>query len=124
ERACSSLFIPRGRRGRRVGAGVAVGAGGPDDGQEDLLQGRLLLDVLDRGRREELPEVGQGRGGVSPPKWAPPRRVPAAVSWKRASRASASWPASGTRRSRATRTRFSRPLRTSSTAANWPVRLI
>ena len=46
------------------------------------------------------------------------------MSWKRASRSSATWPASFTRRSRAIRIRFSRPVRISSTAANCPVRLI
>src|SRR5215204_973231 len=37
-----------------------------DDGEEDLLQGRLLLDVLDGGRREELLEFGQGAVGDDP----------------------------------------------------------
>src|ERR671912_24627 len=49
-----------------VVAGVAVGAGGPDDGEEDLLKGGLLLDVLDFGGREELLELGQGAVGDDP----------------------------------------------------------
>src|SRR4030095_16418565 len=37
-----------------------------DDGEEALLQGRLLLDVLDGGRREQLLELGQGAVGDDP----------------------------------------------------------
>ena len=44
-------------RCRCRGAGVAVVA---DDGEEDVLQGRLLLDVLDLGGREELLQLGEG----------------------------------------------------------------
>ena len=59
-----------------------------------------------------------------PPEYVATLRLAASVSWKRASRSSATWPASFTRRSRAIRTRFSRPVRISSTAANCPVRLM
>ena len=31
-----------------------------DDGEEDVLEGRLLLDVLDLGGREQLLELGEG----------------------------------------------------------------
>src|SRR5215218_11210137 len=44
----------------------AVGAGGTDDGEEDVLEGRLLLDVLDLGRWEELLELGEGAVGDDP----------------------------------------------------------
>src|SRR5215475_8166869 len=40
-------------------AGVAVRAGA-DHGEEDVLEGRLLLDVFDLRGREQLPEFGQG----------------------------------------------------------------
>ncbi len=59
-----------------------------------------------------------------PPEYVDTRRSAASVSWKRASSSSAIWPASFRCRSRATSTRFSRPVRVSSTAANWPVRLM
>ena len=39
--------------------GRAVGAVA-DDGEEDVLEGRLLLDVLDLGGREQLLELGEG----------------------------------------------------------------
>src|SRR5690606_14357077 len=54
----------------------------------------------------------------------PARRAPASVSENRASRSSATRSGSRRWRRRATSTRFSRPVRTSSTAANWPVREI
>src|SRR6266540_3177306 len=47
-------------------AGVGVLAGGTDDGEEDVLEGRLLLDVLDRGGREEVLELGEGAVGDDP----------------------------------------------------------
>ena len=59
-----------------------------------------------------------------PPEYVAARRPAASVSWKRASRSSAILPAPFRCRSRATSTRFSRPVRVSSTAANCPVRLI
>ena len=59
-----------------------------------------------------------------PPEYVDTRRPAASVSWKRASRSSAIWPAPFRCRSRATSTRFSRPVRISSTAANCPVRLM
>ena len=168
-----------------------------DDGEEDVLQGRLLLDVLDLGGREEPFQLGEGavrddaslvedrdpvgelfglvqilgreqhrralpgelldrvphldaRLGSSPvvgssrkitggfpmrlmamsrrrrmpPEYVDTLRSAASVSWKRASRSSAIWPASSRCRNRATSTRFSRPVRISSTAANCPVRLM
>src|SRR5215467_12664079 len=36
---------------------LAVGA---DDGEEDVFEGRLLLDVFDLGGREQLLEFGEG----------------------------------------------------------------
>lgn len=42
---------------RAGGVALAVAA---DDREEDLLEGRLLLDVLDRGGREEPLELGEG----------------------------------------------------------------
>ena len=59
-----------------------------------------------------------------PPEYVATLRLAASVSWKRASRSSATRPASFTRLSRAIRMRFSRPVRISSTAANCPVRLM
>ncbi|ROO86753.1 hypothetical protein EDD29_4332 [Actinocorallia herbida] len=59
-----------------------------------------------------------------PPEYVATRRPAASVSWKRASRSSATRPGSATRRNRATSTRFSRPVRIASTAANCPVRLM
>ena len=59
-----------------------------------------------------------------PPEYVDTLRSAASVSWKRASRSSAIWPASFRCRNRATSTRFSRPVRISSTAANCPVRLM
>ena len=59
-----------------------------------------------------------------PPEYVDTRRSAASVSWKRASRSSAIRPAPFRCRSRATSTRFSRPVRISSTAANCPVRLM
>ena len=37
-----------------------------DDREEDVLEGRLLLDVLDRRRREELLQLGEGAVGDDP----------------------------------------------------------
>ena len=45
---------------------VAVLAAGTDDGEEDILEGRLLLDVFDLGRREQLLELGEGAVGDDP----------------------------------------------------------
>ncbi len=59
-----------------------------------------------------------------PPEYVDTRRSAASVSWKRASRSSAIRPASFRCRNRAISTRFSRPVRISSTAANCPVRLM
>ena len=59
-----------------------------------------------------------------PPEYVETLRSAASVSEKRSSRASAIVPGSSRCRSRATSTRFSRPLRISSTAANCPVRLM
>src|SRR5918995_512367 len=47
-------------------AGVGVLAGGSDDGEEDVLEGRLLLDVLDLGGRQELLQLGEGAVGDDP----------------------------------------------------------
>src|SRR4030095_9071699 len=52
--------------GADAGAGVGVLAGGSDDGEEDVLEGRLLLDVLDLGGRQELLELGEGAVGDDP----------------------------------------------------------
>ena len=169
-----------------------------DDREEDLLEGRLLLDVLDLGGREQLLELGEGAvhddpalvedrdpvgellglvqvlrreqhrraaagelldrlphldarlagrarssarrgrspagsrsgssrcraGGACHRSTSPPSASAASVSEKRRSRSSAIVPGSLRCRSRATSTRFSRPVRISSTAANCPVRLI
>src|SRR5215207_2864780 len=45
---------------------VAVLAAGTDDGEEDVLEGRLLLDVFDLGGREQLLELGEGAVGDDP----------------------------------------------------------
>ena len=37
-----------------------------DDGEEDVLEGRLLLDVFDLGRREQLLELGEGAVHADP----------------------------------------------------------
>src|SRR5580692_8792992 len=37
-----------------------------DDGEEDVLQARLLLDVLDFGGREELLQLGESAVGDDP----------------------------------------------------------
>ena len=50
---CSSVV--RDRRTGRARVGVVA-----DDGEEDLLQGGLFLDVLDLGGREELLQLGEG----------------------------------------------------------------
>ena len=42
---------------RAVAAALAAVA---DDGEEDVLEGRLLLDVFDLGGREQLLELGEG----------------------------------------------------------------
>ena len=59
-----------------------------------------------------------------PPEYVDTFRAAASVSAKRSSRSSAIVPGSLRCRNRATSTRFSRPLRISSTAANCPVRLM
>ena len=59
-----------------------------------------------------------------PPEYVDTFRAAASVSEKRSSRSSAIVPGSLRCRSRATSTRFSRPVRISSTAANCPVRLM
>ena len=53
-------FVPgrcRWLRSPSVGVGVA---GVADEGEEDVLEGGLLLDVLDLGGREQLLELGEG----------------------------------------------------------------
>src|ERR1700730_18326403 len=53
-----------------VAAGRAVTAGGifvAGDGEEDVLEARLLLDVLDLGGREELLQFGERGVGDDPP---------------------------------------------------------
>jgi hypothetical protein len=49
--------------GHRRSSLVRAGAGAcrvlADDREEDVLEGRLLLDVLDLGGWEQLPELGQ-----------------------------------------------------------------
>src|ERR1700689_3013785 len=40
--------------------GLVVFAGVADDREEDILEGRLLLDVFDLGGRQQLFELGQG----------------------------------------------------------------
>ena len=59
-----------------------------------------------------------------PPEYVDTLRVAASVRENRASSSSAIVPGLLRWRRRATSTRFSRPLRISSTAANWPARLI
>src|SRR5512133_2998104 len=61
----SSVPMPPSLPGRRP-CRVAVLAGGTDDGEEDVLEGRLLLDILDLGRREQLLEFGEGAVGDDP----------------------------------------------------------
>ena len=60
ERKCVVIGVPQlpVSRGAEVAAwtGCAVVA---DDREEDVLEGRLLLDVFDRGGREQLLELGQ-----------------------------------------------------------------
>ena len=68
--------------------------------------------------------IAMSRRRRMPPEYVAARRSPASSRSKRASSPSAIPRGSGRRRSRATSTRFSRPVRTSSTAANCPVRLI
>ena len=80
-----------------------------------------------RGRARAGRRSGSSRcrgGGACRRSRSPPVRPAASVSANRASRSSAIRPGSGRCRSWATSTRFSRPVRISSTAANWPVRLI
>ena len=67
--------------------------------------------------------IAMSRRRRMPPEYVDTLRAAASVSSKRASRSSAIVPGSLRCRSRAIRTRFSRPLRISSTAANCPVRL-
>src|SRR4051794_33039613 len=45
---------------RADGVGCAGGDVVADERQEDVFQGRLLLDVLDLGRRKQLLELGEG----------------------------------------------------------------
>ena len=68
--------------------------------------------------------IAMSRRRRMPPEYVATLRVPASVSEKRLSRSSAIAPGSSRCLSLATRTRFSRPLRISSTAANCPVRLM
>lgn len=68
--------------------------------------------------------IAMSRRRRMPPEYVETLRSPAAVSEKRSSSWSATTRGSGRWRSLAISTRFSRPLRISSTAANWPVRLI
>ena len=53
--------------------------------------------------------IAMSRRRRIPPEYVATLRLAASVSWNRASRSSATWPASFTRRSRAIRIRFSRP---------------
>ena len=68
--------------------------------------------------------IAMSRRRRMPPEYVDTLRLPASVSEKRLSRPSAIVPGSLRCLSLATRTRFSRPLRISSTAANCPVRLM
>ena len=68
--------------------------------------------------------IAMSRRRRMPPEYVATFRAAASVRANRCSRSSAILPGSGRCRSRAISTRFSRPLRTSSTAANCPVRLI
>ena len=68
--------------------------------------------------------IAMSRRRRMPPEYVDTLRAAASVSEKRSSRSSAIAPGSLRCRSRATSTRFSRPLRISSTAANCPVRLM
>ena len=68
--------------------------------------------------------IAMSRRRRMPPEYVDALRSAASVSEKRASRSSAILLGSGSRRSLAIKTRFSRPLRISSTAANCPVRLM
>ena len=68
--------------------------------------------------------IAMSRRRRMPPEYVDTFRAAASVSEKRSSRSSAIVPGSLRCRSRATSTRFSRPLRISSTAANCPVRLM
>jgi hypothetical protein len=49
-----------------VHAVVASRAAGAGDDEEDVFQGRLFLDVLDLGGREELLQFGEGAVGDDP----------------------------------------------------------
>ena len=68
--------------------------------------------------------IAMSRRRRMPPEYVDTFRAAASVSAKRSSRSSAIVPGSLRCRNRATSTRFSRPLRISSTAANCPVRLM
>jgi hypothetical protein len=68
--------------------------------------------------------MARSRRRRMPPEYVATLRLAASMSWKRASRSSATWPGPSTRRNRATSTRLPRPVRVSSTAANCPVRLM
>ena len=68
--------------------------------------------------------IAMSRRRRMPPEYVDTLRAAASVSAKRSSRSSAILPGFLRCRSRATSTRFSRPLRISSTAANCPVRLM
>ena len=68
--------------------------------------------------------IAMSRRRRMPPEYVDTLRAAASVSAKRSSRSSAIAPGSLRCRSRATSTRFSRPVRISSTAANCPVRLM
>ena len=85
--------------------------------------GGRLVEEDDRRVRRSGSSRCRG-GGACRPSTSPPCAPAASVSEKRSSRSSAIAPGSLRCRSRATSTRFSRPVRISSTAANCPVRLI
>src|ERR1039458_10641500 len=58
---CLVIVVPsRVRADAAVIASVAVLAAVTDDGEEDVLEGRLLLDVFDLGGREQPLELGEG----------------------------------------------------------------
>src|SRR5262249_1300752 len=72
--ACSSLSLARPcRRCSHCRVAVLTAAvvaaavlAVTDDGEEDVLKGRLLLDVFDLGGREQLLELGEGAAPDDP----------------------------------------------------------
>src|ERR1035438_5023518 len=58
---CLVIVVPlRVRADAAVIDGVAVLAVDTDNGEEDVLEGRLLLDIFDLGGREQPLELGEG----------------------------------------------------------------